>query len=227
MDAYDLSDTDPLLQLDETGAGYQVVDVATTSHGGIRRFIALSASLLIRLDEYLAFLDGSNPAQPPEAFESFADFKRVLAPQVIQSLRSAPSLIPKTAVGGMVPPPAWPISPTLVVASTITAPTVMWRLSAVTPDPRIHAGQLRPGTYLTSDIDIRLATTGFGAVGRYALPFPFPASYVSRCVVPAGEIAHVGTTRPNFGQAGGGVEILISAIVGTIPASGAPALPTW
>jgi len=56
-------------------------------------------------------------------------------------------------------------------------------------------------------VDSRHADSGFGAVGRYALPIPLPASHVFQYELPQGTTIEVGTVGPNFGQSGGGVEI--------------------
>jgi len=54
-------------------------------------------------------------------------------------------------------------------------------------------------------------------VGRYALPIPVPASFVFEYELPGTmvlqggasqpTVLQVGTVQPNFGQAGGGVEV--------------------
>jgi hypothetical protein len=82
------------------------------------------------------------------------------------------------------------------------------RFSAFRADRRIGPGNsLRPGTYATSATDARLALTGYGNVGRYALPNLLPAVYRFDITVPSGTSGLVGTVSPAFGQAGGGVEV--------------------
>lgn len=66
---------------------------------------------------------------------------------------------------------------------------------------------LKKDTYLTSQLDRHHADTGFGSVGRYALPLPIPISTVIEYTLPVGTDIEVGTVAPLFGQAGGGVEI--------------------
>jgi len=70
-----------------------------------------------------------------------------------------------------------------------------------------NKNELLQGTYLTTENDRNYANTGFAAVGRYALPNPTPACYVFEYRLPAGTNLLVGTVCPNFGQAGGGVEV--------------------
>ena len=67
--------------------------------------------------------------------------------------------------------------------------------------------ELSAGTYLTTASDQAYANTGFAAVGRYALPVPVPAIHVFVYQLPPGTSLRVGTALPNFGQAGGGVEV--------------------
>ena len=74
-------------------------------------------------------------------------------------------------------------------------------------DRRHINGKLTQGTYLTSEPDSSNANTGFGAVGRYALPIPLPASNVIDYVLKKGTTIEIGTVAPLFGQSGGGVEI--------------------
>lgn len=66
---------------------------------------------------------------------------------------------------------------------------------------------LKKDTYLTSQLDRHHADTGFGSVGRYALPLPIPIGTVIEYTLPVGTDIEVGTVTPLFGQAGGGVEI--------------------
>jgi hypothetical protein len=75
----------------------------------------------------------------------------------------------------------------------------------------LTAGALLRGTYLASERELPFIKSGFGAVGRFALPLPVPASYVFEYEVvpsvPAGLKIKVGTVAPAFGQAGGGAEV--------------------
>jgi len=82
------------------------------------------------------------------------------------------------------------------------------RFSAFRNDRRITTAMgLRPGTYVTSATDATFAPTGYGNVGRYALPNLLPAVYRFDITVSAGTQGLVGTVAPAFVQAGGGVEI--------------------
>jgi hypothetical protein len=82
------------------------------------------------------------------------------------------------------------------------------RYSAFRADRRIGSqGNVLPGTYATSAMDAKLALTGYGNVGRYALPNLLPPVYQFDITMPTPTPAMVGTIAPAFGQAGGGAEI--------------------
>jgi hypothetical protein len=95
----------------------------------------------------------------------------------------------------------------LIATYTLPVNTIFRRYLAALPDRRFVSGQLTAGTYLTSQLDAAHADSAFGAVGRYALPIPLPVNQVVQYELPAGTTIEVGTVAPNFGQAGGGVEI--------------------
>jgi hypothetical protein len=224
VDSYELdpSGIDPLLSIPESGPGYQTITLPT-GHANVpaNEYLVFNAELIIKFTDYVQFLTGNDPQNPPRAFNSYADFKANLVPAPIKIAR-----LPSTPAIA-VPPRPWPLSPTLVTKSVTSGPTIFWRLSSVNPDPRIRSGVLLPGSYLSSDDDVKLVNTGFGVVGRYALPSPFPASYLFECLPSAGETFFIGTTRPNFGQAGGGVEVFFQTIKTPIPGSFKKKLPDW
>ncbi|MCC7275467.1 MAG: hypothetical protein IT561_22550 [Alphaproteobacteria bacterium] len=81
------------------------------------------------------------------------------------------------------------------------------RFSAFANDRRLAPGNgLLPGSYATSERDGQFVNTGYAAVGRYALPNPVAAQHRLAIVVGKAIGALVGTVRPAFGNAGGGVE---------------------
>ena len=90
---------------------------------------------------------------------------------------------------------------------------VFVRYSAFRRDFRIDPknGFVRANTYVTTDTDAPLVPSGLAAVGRYALPNPAPALYKFTIKSPPRSSIHCGTVAPNFGQAGGGVEVLFTA----------------
>lgn len=95
----------------------------------------------------------------------------------------------------------------LVATATLNVDTIFRRYLPTPSDPRCVGGVLSAGTYLTSELDGAHADSGFGAVGRYALPIPLPMTHIFQYELPAGTTLEVGTVAPNFGQSGGGAEI--------------------
>lgn len=95
---------------------------------------------------------------------------------------------------------------------TLSHPAKFFRYTSTVVDPRFTpgagaTGSIRKDTYLTSFNDQLFVNSGFGAVGRYALPIPTPASYVHSYTLLPNTTLLVGTVAPQFGQAGGGVEV--------------------
>lgn len=87
--------------------------------------------------------------------------------------------------------------------------------------------ELSKGTYLTTALDKIYANTGFAVVGRYALPVPLPATYCIQYEVPKGTQLKAGTVAPNFGQAGGGVEVLLNDDTVNVKLIGLHVLPDF
>lgn len=125
-------------------------------------------------------------------------------PALVQALRR--TRIASAYVGG---PGAFP----LIGSTRLSGPAIFYRLLSIPTDPRFKNGYLSAGTYLTTELDRDYANSGYSAVGRYALPLPLPASHLIQYELPAGTVVSVGTVAPNFGQAGGGVEVRLSANV--------------
>jgi hypothetical protein len=87
-------------------------------------------------------------------------------------------------------------------------PHSYYRFCAYHVDKRVDPnGDFLPGTYATTYADLHFVPSGFAAVGRYALPNPASAAFIST-IVTFQRPNLVGTATPNFGQAGGGVEVL-------------------
>lgn len=101
---------------------------------------------------------------------------------------------------------------------TTAAGDVFYRVSAFKNDWRVrHDGSLAPGSYVTTDTDITVVPNGLAAVGRYALPTRISSRYLFEIKPGAGYPILFGTVTPNFGLAGGGVEVLFP--IGTKPGS--------
>ncbi len=108
----------------------------------------------------------------------------------------------------------------IVAQDTLAVPRLFYRFSSSPVDPRVLPdGSWAPGTYGTTYNDLKMVPSGFAAVGRYALPNPHSARYVFPILTASSPI-YVGTVTPNFGQAGGGVEVMFPN--GATPIPGVP-----
>jgi hypothetical protein len=139
--------------------------------------------------------------QVPEQREAIKELTvhHVLSSRFQASLSISPTF---TGVAGAIP---------LVASVKLPVCTTFVRYISSPIDRRFDSASntLKAGTYLTSLLDRNHADTGFGSVGRYALPLPIPVSTVIEYTLPVGTHIEVGTVAPLFGQAGGGVEIKI------------------
>ncbi len=142
--------------------------------------------------------------QPPQFVVNRATGSRFQALQAIQA--ALPMTISAKYVGtaGAIP---------LIATETLSSPTLFLRYISSSTDHRFNptTNILKKGTYLTSQLDRNHADTGFGSVGRYALPLPIPVTNIIEYTLPATTVIDVGTVSPLFGQAGGGVEICLTA----------------
>jgi hypothetical protein len=90
-------------------------------------------------------------------------------------------------------------------------PYSYYRFSTAPRDKRIMPnGDFMPGTYATTYSDFHFVPSGFAAVGRYAIPNPASARFVFQ-IVTYDRPTKMGTATPNFGQAGGGVEVIFGS----------------
>ena len=101
-------------------------------------------------------------------------------------------------------------------------PRSYYRYSPYSKDRRVTAdGNFLPGTYATTYSDMHFVPSGYAAVGRFALPSPASARYlfsIVTCKVPS----LMGTAAPNFGQAGGGVEVYFDSGANHCPGTSFP-----
>ena len=83
------------------------------------------------------------------------------------------------------------------------------RFSAYENDRRVTSERgLLAGTYATTEEDAANVATGKQAVARYALPNSDPAIYVFTVLPPEKTPIQLGEVDPNYGQPGGGVEVI-------------------
>lgn len=115
----------------------------------------------------------------------------------------------------------------LLGSITLSHPTRFFRYTSSQADGRFSANRLSQDTYLTTLNDHQFVNSGFGAVGRYALPLPMPASHKHDYTLPAGTTLLVGTVAPQYGQAGGGVEAKTTSPVSGVQHNPTPPLPDF
>ncbi|MCW8137594.1 MAG: hypothetical protein KIT58_01670 [Planctomycetota bacterium] len=222
-----------LVQSPESGPGYQLVTVKGRRSDSVEpgEYVAFNAELFVPIERF--DIDVAGPQRP--AFQSYEDYQRHLQPRRVTGLSNfavnpppsggsppAPPTPPVPAPPGPPGPPPLPAAPpgappppaprgTLVTSTLTTAGEVFWRISAYANDRRLTADRgLVINTYVTSDADFELVRSGFGVVGRYALPNAFPADHAFCIKPPPGTPMLVGTVRPAYGQAGGGVEAIFT-----------------
>ena len=97
----------------------------------------------------------------------------------------------------------------LLGMSTLKEDTVFYRFISSEADHRYVDEKLSANTYVTTSNDAVHVNSGFAVVARYALPLPLPADHRIEYKLPKGTRIQVGTVAPNFGQAGGGVEVFL------------------
>lgn len=217
-----ISETDQelLAQLPETGMGYQFLKLPSDNYLLV---IATSVAVVFRtradLFEQLANL---GPFQGPNDWQSsrdqLVDRWSISAEMLID--REDPAVVNILRAG----PRRQGRSKSIELihdVPTLAEPRMFFRFSALPTDPRIGSdGSFTAGTYATTFNDLRLVPSGLAAVGRYALPSPQSARFCFSIVTNSPH--KLGTSLPNFGQAGGGVEVKFHNGAMRLPQSGHP-----
>lgn len=197
-------DTDSLPKLEvlpESGMGYYVVRGRLGKESEERVYI-ISARFVVPVchDSYFSLRDMvKGETFPSEIGETLT---MTITGPVLRRARVSP------------PPGYLPCAGALPLfgQTTLTGTTLFYRFGSAPSDPRFKGGNLLlSGTYLTTANDHGYANTGFAAVGRYALPLPVPASHLFPYQLPPGTPLLIGTVPPNYGQAGGGVEVQLQS----------------
>ncbi|MFC1924041.1 hypothetical protein ACFLXA_01570 [Chloroflexota bacterium] len=212
MDIYRISDqaAESLINLPESGMGFQVIRYRSDN------FIVINATIIFPLnnitkrgfseEEYrLLYYDPTDPEASQISQLEIMDLPGEL-PIVFSHLdRELQDIgleltFNKTATS----PPEYVISP--------RRPYSYYRFCAYPYDKRVDkkTGNFFAGTYATTYNDLHFVPSGFAAVGRYAIPIPTSAQFVSQ-IITCDPPTLMGTSPPNFGQAGGGVEVLFNS----------------
>ncbi|MFX0097721.1 MAG: hypothetical protein ACFE7E_08185 [Candidatus Hodarchaeota archaeon] len=112
------------------------------------------------------------------------------------------------------------ISPFLPWTVRARRPYAYFRYGPFARDHRVDPsnGDYLRGSYATTYNDTFQVPSGFAAIGRYALPNPSSARCVF-AIVTYDRPTCMGTATPNFGQAGGGVEVFFQSGAKNSPGS--------
>ena len=201
-----------LLDLPETGPGFQLVRRGEVSEGEV--WLVVNAETALVLDSVRDISRESdavfrNGVQALAGLESSTTI--VAAPQPTQFLLLSPR-IPKTLPVSATSPVPLITPSTLAKHQTLSKPRQFHRFSPFNPDRRVDpsTGDFLPGTYAVPESELPFCQTGFAAVGRLALPSVMPASFQYIATAAVGTNVAFGTVAPAFGQAGGGVEAFLA-----------------
>jgi len=196
----------------ETAMGYQVLEESFPTFVG-SNLLVLGAELVVPFSDYSELVRELNRlgALTWEAALDRAELLRFdAAPNVVafhRGIRLAASLL-NASVDWSETARQSLRRQEVISTERLPDPRLFFRFSAAPVDPRVLTnGDWTPGTYGTTLNDLRMVPSGFAAVGRYALPNPRSARYVFPIVTDSSPV-QIGTVTPNFGQAGGGVEVL-------------------
>jgi hypothetical protein len=203
-----------ILQVDAT----EFADVTEFSMGVFR----LTASLEGQVHEVFALHDGTAvPIAPVSNLYSGTHLRTGTSPPAAR--KKAKVLLPATSSVSGVALVLKGVPLAVPRAATVT----LYRYIRGRKDRKYQSGQLQSGTYLTTVLDRGYANSGLAAVGRYALPSAFPPDNVFEYTLAGTTLADIGTVLPNFGEAGGGVEVLLTAVTSVIGAPVRTSLPEF
>lgn len=187
-----------LIQAPESGMGYQIVRAVVD--GEERSVFVFASRLSVAVDDVRPMY--------PSLMQRHIETAAVARGFRLQSVITVADFA--AGRGGQVRPHGDALAAAPRVTSrTNDKPVAFVRYTSTLDDPRIgQSGAVAPATYMTTIADSHLVPSGLAAAGRYALPNPAPAVFV-RLIIPYADTPYVlGTVRPAFGQAGGGVEAL-------------------
>lgn len=219
-----------LLSLPETGMGFQIVEAMIW--GTPTLLLVLNSERAIDLSQI-----GLEPGDDPtiilrnglriiEMLKSDAVTKVVSAPapRAFRLLNARIGFMPSTTMPVASAGVRAALPSSLVKHDKLKANRVFHRFSAFNPDRRVNplSGDFLAGTYAAPASEVPFVPTGFVAVGRFALPNNFAASFHYQIEAPAGTSVDFGTVAPAFGQAGGGVEAYFANAVPNAMVPSAP-----
>jgi len=196
--------TGHLLSKPESGMGYQIIKYRDSA------LVIFNATIAIPLDElrtklftendYL-LLSGDPGLELKQRYEPMDILDDILIIDLLLGTGLRTDTFGLSFTESVTEPPE------SVISSKV--PHSYYRYSPYFKDKRVDSitGNYLPGTFATTYADMHFVPSGFAAVGRYALPNPASAQHVFP-IVTLDKPNLIGTATPNFGQAGGGVEVL-------------------
>lgn len=191
-----------LVEQPESGMGYQAIEANVDSATIFA--LAFNAELLVRPDELSAITGRPHD----ELLREAVDIQRFTLRAVLPAgaIGSTPAAVTTPPAAGAA------LAPTPLLSRTTSIHEGFIRFSAYSNDKRIRKnGSVAKNTYATTISDARFAVSGLAVAGRYALPNPSPAVY-AYTIVPGPSVQYqLGTARPAYSQAGGGVELVFPA----------------
>jgi len=196
--------TSRLLEKPETGMGYQII----AYKGGA--LVIFNATIAIPLNELRKISFNEKDYQllsgDPENVTSIFSQDELDFPDDILIVDLLQGTGLQTDTYGLSFSESVITPPESIISSKL--PYSYYRYSPYYIDKRVDSktGDYLPGTYATTNVDMHFVPSGFAAVGRYALPSPASAKYIFP-IVTYNKPNLMGTAAPNYGQAGGGVEV--------------------
>ena len=198
-----------LLELPETGMGYQQVSVPSiTKRNSDEYFVILNAYLVLETHGFMSRwlsteeLDYLSHEMSRLSGQPMLPFYETGAIELEVGIDEFPCSLQDIRVLGGNSYPAKTQSDEKFV-----------RFSAFENDFRFidNGARIRPGTYFTTKREARQVLSGLMAVSRYALPNPSPAIYRTDFTFSNIEDIVCGTVEPNYHQSGGGTEIRVDS----------------
>lgn len=185
----------------EFGMGYQLAQIEL--NGALHDMIILNAELMLEISE-LPELSRRSIEEPPkgiiERIDKISKFNLIkFYEPTDEAFLDKTILMMRTY-----------IFQKLIIKIPVPSDEKFKRFSPYRNDKRINGEKLLPGSYATTNNDARFVPSGLAAVGRFALLSPFPAIHVFNITLHKNLSIEHGTVRPNYNQAGGGVEVLFN-----------------
>jgi hypothetical protein len=197
--------TETLLNKPESGMGFQTVET-TALDGQTKRGTAYNAELLVFDDEPRISLRAEGFQRTLESAKAATEIWKIEVVERPRSVKVRESIHLSQAVKAAIDK-AQPAKD--APEERTKAGEVFKRFSAYPNDRRLRPdGGWRDGTYATTEADATNVYTGTEATARYALPNSAPACYVFTGKPQKDTVIQRGTVAPDFGQPGGGQEVI-------------------